>query len=226
MNAPFNGDWLVRDFLWSFGEPRGDELELHASDVSGCRYATALRIGGSPTMPRDEASKGVFALGHAVEALLTDAFAPLRADGWTVTRGREVNYRGIVGHIDYDLEREGMKIVVDVTTTKAKTTDYKMTHALKSAVYALAIGAPMFAEVVCRLGFGTLADAQWHWFSTADYAPRIEAAIDELLALRAAGAKGELPVCEPPPGEQWRCRAYCDALCPRNDRLALAEIPL
>ncbi len=222
MTPPFNAAILVHDFLDTHGEPRGDEHLLHMSDISGCRYATALRIGGSPVMPKDWATKLTFATGFAAEEYFVGLFAPLRADGWIVTKGREVAYRGVVGHIDYDLEREGMKIVVDVTTTKAKTTDYKMTHALKSAGYALAIGAPMFAEVVIALGFGTIKEVAWHWFSTADYAARIDAAIDGLLALRDSG---ELPLMAPPEGEEWRCRAYCDALCPRNDRLVALEIP-
>ena len=234
MNAPFDVSALWSRFEQTMIAPRGDEDRLHGSDLLACDRATWLRLQGEPTLPFDGDSIAQFMMGHAVEAYVTGALDHLAAEGYTITRGREVEYRGSVGHVDVDLELwpyggdvSEAVAVLDVRTTKAKEPEPKDAHVLKSAFYAVALGAPHFAEWVFCLGFGKIAKSACFWFETEKYRARVEEAIDRLEAV----AGGELPEAEPPTGMEWLCgkpgsgTSYCRANCWRNARLVQEEVP-
>lgn len=221
IEPPFDGQALWSRFFASHGEPRGDEGVLHLSDLAGCDYATYLRMRGDEQLPPDADTVGAWFLGHAVEGYLTEMLAPLVADGWSVRRwsaddDATVEWNGMVGHPDFVLEKGNARVYLDPTTTKARTTEMRDSHAIKTAANALALEAQWGAEIVVRLAFGKVVEAQWHWVDPEDYRERIEARTAALHAIEA----GEVPAMAPPDGEEWRCKKYCDAAtCPLNGRV-------
>lgn len=214
------------------GEDRGDSLQLHSSDLSGCDYATYQRIHGEKQLPFDEDSISSFVAGHAFEAWFAEAFD---MPGFTVVRGGEVVTDGIIGHPDIRFERDGKTLaVIDITSTKAKEPEWKKSHALKTADYALSLGAPHFAELVICLGFGKVTGWRVHWFETVDWAEDVLKARDRLKAMAASDSP---PPMEPPAEEDgtpgtWRCgkpgsgKSYCQANCAKNARLTEKNQPI
>jgi hypothetical protein len=215
-------DALWGAFYGKIGEDRGDEHRLHGSDLGGCDYATYLRLQGEPSLPFDAASIDRFFTGHMVEHYVFGALAGLEA-----THGEVVDHDGIVGHIDFAVER----CIIDVSTTRGKTAEPKYGHALKSAFYAHAKGYEDFAEWVFRIDYkGNVQKPMAYWFKVADFRDAIDARVAYLKKIEA----GHLaPPMEPPPQmewrngrfvhegalEAWRCRAYCEARCPRNAKV-------
>jgi hypothetical protein len=217
MNAtPFDLDGAFSRFFATIGRDRGDEHVLHASDLGGCLFATYLRLKGEAQMPFDDDSRDAFLMGFAVEDYVGAALAEFIAQGYVVTKGREIVHEGLVGHLDYDISDPAGNVlaVIDVRTTKAKALEVKHDHAVKSAFYAKALGAPVFAEWLFSLGFGKVTGNRAVWLTTADYADEIATMIPQLHAIR----DGAEPAVEPPRNETWRCEKYCSAPCPRNLR--------
>ncbi|GAC1546133.1 MAG: hypothetical protein NVS2B17_29130 [Candidatus Velthaea sp.] len=205
-------------FAAKIGAPRGDEGVLHGSDLSACDYATWLRINGEYQLPFDDGSRERFLMGHAVEAYIAGAFDGLRERGFVVTHGREIDHLGIVGHLDFDISQDGRILaVVDVTTTAGKSCEPQDSHKLKTAFYAHALGAPEFCEWVFQLGWGKIVAQQAHWFATAAHVGAVESALERLSHVKVGS---EAPAMEPPRGQEWRCKQYCQAYCPRNGKLA------
>jgi hypothetical protein len=220
MNAPIDLGAAYDRWYSRIGADRGDEGVLHASDVGGCFYATYTRLAGMPQIPKDEDSRAAFLMGFAVEDYVGGALAAFTAQGYVVTKGREIAHRGLVGHLDYDLEKDGKCVaVIDVRTTKSKFLEVKHDHALKSAFYADHLGAEWFCEWVFSLGFGKVSAQKAFWLRTADYLDEIEPTVRYLneMAQLLNDAEEIVPRQEPPRGETWRCdKGYCDAPCFRN----------
>ena len=218
MNAPIDLGAAYDRWYSRIGADRGDEGVLHASDVGGCFYATYTRLAGMPQIPKDEDSRAAFLMGFAVEDYVGGALAAFTAQGYVVTKGREIAHRGLVGHLDYDLEKDGKCVaVIDVRTTKSKFLEVKHDHALKSAFYADHLGAEWFCEWVFSLGFGKIVAQKAFWLRTADYQAEIDANVMKLHGLTSEHS--DAPPIEPPRGETWRCdKGYCDAPCIRNAR--------
>ena len=212
----FDLDGAFTRFYETLGSDRGDEHVLHASDLGGCRFATFQRLRGEAMLPFDDDSRDAFLMGFAVEDYVGAALAEFTTQGYVVTKGREIVHQGLVGHLDYDISDAAGNVlaVIDVRTTKAKTLEVKHDHALKSAFYAQALGAPVFAEWLFSLGFGKVTGRRAVWLQTADYATEIAALLPQLHALR----DGDVPPIAPPRDETWRCEKYCSAPCPRNAR--------
>jgi hypothetical protein len=217
MNAPIDLGAAYDRWYSRIGADRGDEGVLHASDVGGCFYATYTRLAGMPQIPKDEDSRAAFLMGFAVEDYVGGALAAFTAQGYVVTKGREIQHRGLVGHLDYDIEKDGKSVaVIDVRTTKSKILEVKHDHALKSALYSDALGAEWFCEWVFGLGFGKIVAQKAFWLRTADYLGEVS---DNVARLHAITQLGWVPPVEPPRGETWRCaKGYCDAPCFRNAR--------
>lgn len=235
------------DAVWAahradVGADRGDEDRLHFGDLHACDFATWQRINGEPMLANDAGGVDNFLRGHAYEKQVAEALrayvVTLNADDGSsgarlmyVTHGREIEWLGIVGHIDFELRAtlsDEVLAIIDCSTTAAKSTDWKYAHALKSAGYAVAVGAPMFAEWVMSIGFGGKVQAVGaHWFVTADWRERVELAAARITALAASPTP---PEPEPPfdpvefGAETWRCgrpgsgMSYCRAVCVRNAR--------
>jgi hypothetical protein len=225
MKPPIDLDKLYADFVAKIGADRGDEHRLHGSDLGGCDYATYLRLKGEPRLPFDEDTIHRFYMGHMVEKYVVDAL-PF----WDLAHGRVVDHRGFVGHLDYNFDFESHTVVIDVSTTRGKEAKPQYSHALKTAFYADAIGADLFAEWVFRIGYGgKVLPPVAYWFETKDFLATIDERVKTLHAIEF----GELvPAIEPPVQmnwngttfvasgglETWRCAKYCNAPCPRNQQ--------
>ena len=214
---PIDLETAYERFYQRIGADRNDEHLLHASDLGGCLYATHTRLAGKPQMPFDNDSRDSFLMGFAVEDYVGSALDTFTAQGYVVTKGREVNFCGIIGHLDYDIsDKDGKCVaVIDVRTTKNKVLEVKHDHALKSAFYAEALGGEVFCEWMFSLGFGKVTGQKQFWLKTRDYRAEMLETIPKLLAIR----DGEVPAMEPPRGETWRCtKGYCNAPCQLNAR--------
>lgn len=219
---PIPGPLALESFFldWrdSFGLPRGDEGRLHGSDLGGCDFATMLRLEGMPQLPPDEDALEYWRRGHFIEAQAEAVFATL-PDGYTYERGEIVD-SGIVGHLDFVLDTGREAYVIDVSTTAAKSTEWKWSHAIKSAFYALEKGAPFFCEWVFQIGFGGIVKARGeHWFRTSDWEGIVAS---RSAVLHAIESRAFTPPSEPPEGLEWLCKQYCAAHCWRNLRLPAA----
>jgi len=211
------------------GEPRGDERRLHSGDLSECQYALWLRLQGEPQLPFTKDSIDAFVSGHAFEDWFREAFTSIGALGYSIVFGGEVEHEGFIGHPDVRFELDGKTMVVlDISTTKAANTEWKRSHALKTADYALALGAPHFAELVVSLGFGVVKSWDVHWFDTADW---IADVTEARAMVRDTAARTSPPPAEPPPDMEWKCgrpgsgKSYCQAAsCHRNARLESKEV--
>ncbi len=223
--------------------------ELHASDLHACAFALHQRVHGKPRLPFDADTFAMFERGHAYESRVDEAIgARAEIDGLHVTHGEVVKHEGIVGNVDWVLYDRGLEppyhpralAVIDLSTTAGKTADWKYGHALKSAFYAVAVGAPRFCEYVLRIGFGgVIKEQRAHWFDLDEefdgetWRYRVDFAI-----LRAKGIAGsdDAPFTVPPYDpidrelEAWRCgkpgsgKSYCQcATCPMNAGLPAAE---
>ncbi len=205
---------------------RDDPAELHASDLQSCDTALWQRTHDREQLPLDDDSFANFERGHAYETRLFEALeAYADANSFVVHRGQKVEYHGIIGNVDFMLYDGTGKLlaVIDPTTTASNKTDWKYGHALKSAFYAVATGAPMFCEWVTCIGFaGKIVAQEAHWFSLDDEAPpledgtvqtwreRVESAITHIKLM--ADARGPSddepgPPFDPVKGEleTWRC---------------------
>jgi len=228
--APLDLQGALDAFFARVGASRGDELLLHSSDLAGCDFATYARIHGEPQLPFDQDSRDSFLMGYAVEAYLASAFDCFVTQGYSVVIGGEIQTSdGWSAHPDVRLEKDGATFCVfDVTTTKAKAPDWKRGHALKTADYALRLGAPWFAEIVLTLGFGKVTGYKPHWFRTEDWREAVEVARERVQTIAASP---EPPAMEPPTGDEWRCgkpgsgKSYCQSRCPRNAALEREEVP-
>ena len=212
--------------------PRGDELFPHMGDLHSCDYATWSRLQGEAPLPYDDDTFANFERGHAIEARLFDALK-LHFTDYTVIHGAEIEYEGILGHLDFQLfdDADRCVAVIDVSTTAAKSPDWKYGHALKSAGYAIAVGAPVFIEWVFSVGFGGKIVAQKaHVFDTKEWTTNVRVSVARVNALVAAE---DAPEMQPPfdplanEYETWRCgkpgsgKSYCqNASCSRNARLS------
>lgn len=217
---------------------RDDAAEIHGSDLHACAFALHQRVHGEAQMPFDQSSFANFERGHAYETRLHDAIVEYaKPRGFEVSHGRKVTYRGIVGNLDWTIERDGKVVAtIDLSTTASKLPEVKYGHALKSAFYALAVGADQFCEWVFCIGFGGKIVAQQpHWFSLDEEAidgvtwrDAVHAAIEDVQMLVA---RRDAPIPEPPTDpfdgrpETWRCgkrdkngvgTSYCRAKCPKN----------
>ena len=140
------------------------------------------------------------------------------------------------GNLDWTLERDGITIAtIDLSTTAARSPEWKYGHALKSAFYAMAVGADHFCEWVFSIGMaGKVTAQQAHWFALSDvvdgssWRDRVEDAITRKLTIDAIAQPIPEPPIDPINGAQetWRCgkvssktgvgTSYCSAQCPRN----------
>ena len=231
LSPPFDLDALHARFLNIVHEERDPKI-VAASDLTGCDYATHLRLAGEPSLPFSRETLASFEMGHAIEAWKHGMMNLLIEEGWSVTRGGEVSYRGVSGHPDFRLERlnlfeQGERIVIDVSTQNRTKVEVKEHHALKTWLYAKAYGAALFADIAFPVAFGQIGEPAWKWYATADHDAWGEARIDALLAIKA----GAVPAVEPPMGENWRCgkpgsgKSYCNAPCVLNARYVREEIP-
>ncbi len=219
--------------------PRGDEDRIHGGDLHGCDFALWQRLRGVAELDPDDGAFTMWERGHAYEARVHEALVAYYVKrGYAVTRGEEVEYEGVVGHIDfaiYDHDSDTPVAIVDCTTTAGKTTDWGYGHALKSAFYAVAKGAPEFFEWVIRIGFGgTIAGYEIHRFRLDDVASdgvswreRVALAIAQKKAVAALTSPPDAaPPVDPKDFEQetWRCgkpgsgKSYCRARCDYNAR--------
>jgi len=208
--------------------PRGDEHRLHMSDLHACDYATWQRIAGIPPLPFDDGAFAMFERGLAIESRLLDALTQKFSPEYEVRFGLECEINGVIGHIDFALYKNGEPFaVIDATTTAAKTPEIKYGHALKSAAYALAIGAPFFAEWVFCYGFGgTIVAQEEYWFVTEPFTKPV---MDRIHFLNSLSVFSDEPKQKPPidpatgEPEYWRCgkngKSYCNAICPRNAKV-------
>lgn len=182
-------------------------------------------------LPFDEDTFANFERGHAIEARLYEALK-LHFAEYVVVHGHEIEYEGIIGHLDFMLidAADRHAAVIDVSTTAAKSPDWKYGHALKTAGYAVATEARTFVEWVFCVGFGGKIVAQKaHVFETKEWTANVRVAVARVKAL----AESEVaPEPEPPfdplakERELWRCgkpgsgKSYCQTVCPRNARLS------
>lgn len=239
-NPPIDLTKVWEAHIESVLSPRDDGTILHASDLHSCAYALHQRLSGVAQLPFGEGTFAAFERGHQVEARLHETLVDYAEPfGLFVLRGETVEYEGIVGNLDFVLYDEGNRpgealAIIDLSTTAAKTPDWKYGHALKSAFYAVAKGCDTFCEWVFCFGFGGLVMAQKaHWFSLDEPVPGMVSTWRESVAAaiglmdRVAGASVSPPP-EPPVDplsgelETWRCgkpgsgKSYCQARCPRN----------
>jgi hypothetical protein len=167
--------------------------------------------------------------------------------GYSVERAATTSLEGITGHPDFtviDNATGEIVAVIDPTTTASKFADWKYGHALKSASYALALGCDQFCEWVFCIGFGgNILQQKAHWFNLDDVAltPGGKPMADEIAgttwrqrvilavshkkataSLPAGASPDTVPPFDPIDGEPeaWRCKGYCDTVCPRNQKLA------
>ncbi len=218
---------------------RGDEDRLHGSDLHSCDFALWQRLRGVEQLPNDDGSFGNFERGHAYEARAHEALvAHYVARGFSVTRGEEIEYDGIVGHLDfaiYEADKDAPCAIVDATMTASKTTEWSYAHALKTAFYAVAKGGVPFAEWVFRIGFGgVILGSEVHEFRLDDHLAggltwreHVAAAIAEKQLIAASPIEPEArPPIDPLDDEEesWRCgkpgsgKSYCRARCELNAR--------
>ena len=231
MKPPIDLDKLYADFVATIGSDRGDEHRLHGSDLGGCDYATYLRLKGEPRMPFDDDTIHRFYMGHMVEKYVAGAIQVLEDQSYVVKIGNVIDSHGVIGHLDFEVIGGGHHSVIDVTTTRGKEAKPMYSHALKSAFYAEAVDADRFCEWVFKIGYGGKVQAPVaYWFDTEDFLKIID---DRVKVLQAIEFDGLVPAIEPPqkrewdgtmfvlkPGERdtWKCRAYCNAPCPRNEK--------
>lgn len=212
-------------WLAAVDAPRGDEHLPHFSDLTGCPRDIFLRLRGDARLPMPR-----FIIGHAVEEYAAQQLAANLSAGMAVRRAREIEWTGIIGHIDLeivDTETEKVLMVVDVSTTARKGDPQPNDgHTLKTAAYAAAVGAPDFCEWVFKLGFDggriDIIDDAMHFFRTEDFLVQVLERREMLHGVMAA-LKGEAPppAEEPPEWAEWKCRAYCNAAtCSKNGKLA------
>lgn len=210
---------------------RDDEHRIHGSDLHSCDFALWQRLHGVEQIPNDDGAFANFERGHAYENRVHDAILAYAIPlGYVVTRGREVDEDGIVGHLDFVLEKDGKPVaVIDATTTASKSTAWSYGHTLKSAFYAVAIGADTFCEWVFSIGFGGKINAhEPHWFSLDDEFLDMtwrDIVFTERDLAKAVAARTTAPPASPPidpltgEAEAWRCnKGYCRARCDYNVR--------
>lgn len=230
-------------------KPGRNPRALSGSDLHSCDYDLSERLQGAERIPRGISTFSAFERGHAYEKRVFDAleeaadrqgYGLMPYDPFHV-----VEHNGIPGHPDFLLTlKDGTKVVLDVTTTASKFTEWKYGHALKSAFYARALKYDVFVEWVFSIGFGgNIFGQEAHWFRLDEvptfkasllkdshpnwtWNDRVEAAIIAKKKI-ALGAPAGVEVAPEPPidpqdgtPEAWRCKSYCDCICPANQKLA------
>jgi hypothetical protein len=237
-------DRHVQNVLTDSEEDGRNPRKLSASDLHSCDFALYERLRGEPQIPRNMATFSAFERGHAYEARIWMALSDfVKAQGpeypYAVSRAPQTFLDGISGHPDFLLTDKASGTVVaciDPTTTASKFADWKYGHALKSASYAMALGCEVFCELVICIGFGgNILQQKAHWFHLDDKAEGLQEPwasktwrqlVEASVAHKqAVVALTEAPEPVPPldpmdlSREGWRCKAYCDTVCPNNQKL-------
>lgn len=212
--------------------PGRDPRRLSGSDLHSCDYDLYERLRGAQRVPRTMSTFSAFERGHAYERRVFEALAETLPTEALQAYNPEfiVEHDGIPGHPDFRVELpDGARVVIDCTTTASKFTEWKYGHALKSAFYAVALKYDYFCEWVFSIGFGgNILAQEAHWFSLDEeyqgrtWRSRVERAIAHKKAIASlTEAPPTIPPIDPADGkpEEWRCKSYCDCICPLNQKL-------
>lgn len=204
---------------------RGDEDALHMSDAWKCPREVWARRNGIKPFDFTDATRTKFALGNAAETHVFDAIVePLKAKGWEIERGRELNVSGVIGHVDLLATRGDERIVIEVKSTtfiprmidgkrqRRAPAEASWHYVMQACAYALALGAAWFCVFVLCRESGMTAE---FWFETDVVAPEVRARMTHLRIVTAKDAPEPVDAL-PDARAAWEC-AFCDhAACQRN----------
>lgn len=182
-------EW-VRDRLSMIGasNPRALQARTGASEIGfQCPRRVAYRIAGTPIVNLPDPLKAMF--GTAMHQLIAERLALLDPGGGRYLIEHEVEYRGVLGHVDL-FDRARHRLIDWKTTSKRNLTRYRRegispNYEAQAQIYAAGLAAQGERVDTVALVFiprdGELDDV-WSWTASPDR-DRADKAIDHYLEL-------------------------------------------
>lgn len=226
-------------------ESRGDEMEVHVSDLAKCRRATHDRRAGNEQIAPDADTRRKWDMGLDFEDRVAKVLCELSR--FSIEHNPivslEVDGVNIVGHVDFvcrSMDKIEDDFIVEVKTTTfyprqlgkkrvripPTATEVMIEHRIQAASYAMALNIEQFVIFTACRESGMTAE---HWYRTADYREIVLQNAREVVKETAPGAP--LPPAVPPPwtfnkaGESWACKYCANSRCEKNVNPAALAVP-
>jgi hypothetical protein len=219
---------------------RGDESELHVSDLSDCARAVWARRNGKILLQNNEDTLRKFEMGFDVEDRVGSVLDTL--EDYTIERGVVHRLGEAKGHSDFVARHKtdaSQDFVCEVKSTtfypkqvngkrirvEPKRSEVQWHYRVQATAYAIEqnIGKVCIV-IVCRES-GMMGE---YWFTTDDLADVVGRELEEKAKLTAIGAP--MPPPAPPvesynwKGESWRCKFCKFSACEENKNPDALEV--
>ena len=211
-------------------KPRGDQLDAHVSDISGCDRATWLRRQGQTPVPFTREKLARFAIGRGYEDSIKQ---DLIASGRAVEQGQVIYLDGVKGHVDLVID-SGEPIEIKTSGLRSPKKYIATHYALQALSYAIGLGCKAAHILVCHIGdLNRVTEVQYRvhvdelavapngrafpedsiWYATT-WGEIIKSRCVEVKVM--TDPKAPIPIAEPGELSPWGCK-YCDwHQCQRN----------